>query len=295
MKRHVDLSAALAAVENHEPAALTVLELVQAHDARNPTKPAAPHLARWLNAIGGLSAWSITTEQLQALCNALERAGFSAGYINRQGSALGSAYKWAKRQHLTPSGFRSPTLGLVRLQEAMRVIECSPEEVAALRAGSKGQRDLRFALLVNLLLDTGARPSEILERRWSELDLVRHEIVLPKTKTGPLRVLFFTEATAMLARRLMPPNVDGFIFASRSGGLTDYRRSWTSLAKGIGRPDLHIYDLRHVAAARLLRKGTTLGVAAQVLGHSSLILQRRYGHLESAALREAQHQSWDAA
>jgi integrase len=294
MKRIVDLSAALAAVEHHEPASLTVLELVNAHDARNPTKPVAPHLARWLNAIGDRPAWSITTEQLQALCNEFERAGYSAGYINRQGSALGTAYKWAKRQHLPPTGFRSPTLGLIRLPEPMRVVECSPNEIAALRAGALGHRNQRFALLVNLLLDTGARPSEILERRWDELDLAKREIVLPPdTKTEKPRVLFFTEATASLARRLLPPKTDDFIFTGRGRSPIDFRRAWSSLFASMGRPDLVPYDMRHLAAARLLRAGQTSAIASQVLGHSSLILHRRYGHLETAALRKAQHQSWD--
>ena len=33
--------------------------------------------------------------------------------------------------------------------------------------------------------------------------------------------------------------------------------------------------------------GVTVGVASQILGHSSNILQKRYGHLETTALQEA--------
>lgn len=295
MKKTVDLSAALAAVENHAPASLTVQELVHAHDARNPTKPAAPHITRWLDAIGHLSAWDITTEQLQAICNALESVGYAPAYINRQGSALGSAYKWAKRLHLPPRGFRSPTLGLVRLPEKLRVVECTAEEVAALRAGAHAHRDRRFALLVGLLLDTGARPGEVLERQWSEVDLTKAEITLPTaTKTGP-RILFFTQHTAALARRLAPASANTFMFLGRGKSAKSYRRAWKALAASVGRPDLRMYDLRHVVAARLLRKGTTLAVASQVLGHSSLILHRRYGHLETDSLRSAQEQAWQTA
>ena len=60
----------------------------------------------------------------------------------------------------------------------------------------------------------------------------------------------------------------------------------------IGRKDLHMHDIRHAAAANLLRAGVTLGVAAQVLGHDPAVLARRYGHLETAALRAAQEQAW---
>ncbi len=45
--------------------------------------------------------------------------------------------------------------------------------------------------------------------------------------------------------------------------------------------------MRHVAAQRLLKGGVTVGVASQILGHSSNILQRRYGHLETTTLQRA--------
>lgn len=292
MKKTVDLNAALAAVENHEPASLTVLELVQAHDARNPTKAIQPHITSWLKAIGHLSAWAITTEQLQAMCNALEGAGYKAGYINRQGSALGSAYKWVKARHMAPCGFRSPTLGLVRLKEDMRVVECTAKEAAAIRAGAIGARSRRFGLLVALMMDSGARPSELLVRTWAELDLDKREIVLPTSKTDKPRVLFFTEETAKLARRLRPADTTQLVFPGRKGGINSFRRAWSTLRREIGRPDLRLYDLRHINAAHLLRAGNTLAVTAQVLGHSSLILHRRYGHLETKALREAQETAW---
>ena len=47
-----------------------------------------------------------------------------------------------------------------------------------------------------------------------------------------------------------------------------YRAAWRELVAGIGRPDLHMHDLRHVAAQRLLKGGITIGVASQILGHS---------------------------
>jgi integrase len=75
----------------------------------------------------------------------------------------------------------------------------------------------------------------------------------------------------------------------------NYKAAWARLVRDIGRPDLHMHDMRHAAAANLLRAGVSLGVAAQVLGHDPAVLARRYGHLETAALRAAQEQSWRLA
>lgn len=292
MKKTVNLTAAIAAVERFEAASLTVRELASAFDAHYPTKAITPHLTGWLTAIGDTDAWAITTDQLNRGVKALLAAGYSPGYTNRQISALGSAYKWAKDEHLTPRNFRSPTLGVRRKAEDLRRVECNATELKRLREGAFAHRDRRFALFIALMMDTGARPSEVLSRRWDEIDLDKGEILAPTTKTGKPRVLFFTSQTAGLARRLRPQDRTQLVFGGRTGSPNKFRKAWRNLTTAIGRPDLRVYDLRHVAAARLLRTGVTLGVASQVLGHSSLILHRRYAHLETQPLRAAQESAW---
>jgi integrase len=171
-------------------------------------------------------------------------------------------------------------------------VECSAEELTRLRDGAFAHRDRRFALFIALMMDTGARPSELLVRQWDEIDLDKGEVLVPITKTGKPRILFFTPQTASLARRLRPKDPSALVFRGRTGAPNKFYKAWRNLAEAVGRPDLRVYDLRHVAAARLLRAGATLGVASQVLGHSSLILHRRYGHLEAESLRNAQESAW---
>lgn len=89
---------------------------------------------------------------------------------------------------------------------------------------------------------------------------------------------------------------DQLVFEGRVPGQPiDYKRNWSVLTKAIGRPDLHRQNLRHTAAANLLRAGVTLGVAAQVLGHDPAVLARRYGLLETETLRKAQEQTGSQA
>ncbi|MFM1818254.1 MAG: hypothetical protein RL364_1114 [Pseudomonadota bacterium] len=176
-------------------------------------------------------------------------------------------------------------------------MEVPAEQLAALKARSLAVRDRRFAAFVHLLIDTGARKSELLERRWREIDLEAWTITCPTTKTGVPRTLHFTPATAALMRRVFKAmHPEALAFEGQVPGQpVDYRAAWRLVTKDIGATDLHMHDLRHAAAADLLRSGVTLGVAAQVLGHSPQVLARRYGHLETAALRQAQEQRWRAA
>ena len=145
-------------------------------------------------------------------------------------------------------------------------------------------------------MDTGARKSELLERRWSEIDLDERQILAPTTKNGTPRVLFFSCETADLLRRIAPPkNHGGLIFEGLVPGQPiSYRAAWRAVTTELGKPELRMHDIRHAAAANLLRSGVTLGVAAQVLGHDPAVLARRYGHLETNALKQAQEQAWKA-
>ena len=293
MRPTIDLAAAVAACEHHQAAPLTLAELVRAFNTRNLGDDDW-RLRKWLDAFGHLSAWELTSEVLENAAAAMLKAGYKPSTVNRDLSTLGTCYKWAHQQRLCPRGFRSPTLAVRRLREDIRRVEVSEDTIVALRARSLAVRDLRFGVFVHLLIDSGARKSELLQRRWGEIDLDQGQITCPTTKTGVPRVLHFQPATAELIRRRMKPlKADKLMFEGRvPEQAVCYKAAWASLTRAIGAPDLHMHDLRHAAAARLLRAGVTLGVAAQVLGHDPAVLARRYGHLELATLRAAQEQAW---
>jgi integrase len=291
--KSVNLSAAIKGATHHQAAELTLAELSRAYALAHPTT-SITRLSKWLEAIGDQPAWGITTEQIHAAAEAMLGAGYQPASVNRDVSQLGSLYKWARHKRYAPSGFTSPTLAIIRYTEAVRHIEVTSEELGNLRLMAKCKGPAFYAF-VCLLIDTGARKSELLERRWQDFDLEARQITLRTTKTGKPRVLFYTPATATALAALKRAGDDRLVFEGRGMTIAEYRKPWVETVKAIGRPDLHMHDLRHAAAASLLRAGVTIGVAAQVLGHSSLILQRRYGHLENKALQDAQERRWGSA
>ncbi len=295
VRKSLDLGAAVRAMADHQAADLTLSELVNACAAAL-LDGCDLRLRKWTAAFGAEPAWGIAAEQLDVAAHAMLQAGYKPASVNRDLSSLGTVYRWASQRRLTPRGFRSPTLGVRRFGEDIRRVEVSTEELEALRARARGFRDRRFGVFVALLIDTGARKSELLERRWRDVDLDLNQIDCPTTKTGVPRILHFRPETSQFIDRVCRHRpADDLVFAGRRPGeAISYRAAWTRAVEDIGRPDLHMHDIRHARAAALLRSGATLGVAAQVMGHSPAVLARRYGHLEVGALRKAQEQSWSS-
>jgi site-specific recombinase XerD len=224
--------------------------------------------------------------------------GYAPATVNRNISQIGSLYKWAARRRIVPVGFRSPTLGMVRYEEDLRRVELSEEEVAKLLCGANAIKDRRFAALIRLLVDTGARRGEVLDRTWGQVDMDRREILAPTTKTGMPRVLFFSEETKSFMERVWTrqemENGAAMLFESKrvASQPVAFKRHWLWLVASIGRPDLRMHDLRHHRAKQMLDTGAPIAVAAQALGHSSQILARRYGHLETGSMKRVVTQSW---
>jgi integrase len=56
-------------------------------------------------------------------------------------------------------------------------------------------------------------------------------------------------------------------------------KEWAAVLKQTGIRDLRFHDLRHTAASYLAMSGATLAEIADVLGHRTLQMVKRYAHL----------------
>jgi integrase len=300
----VNLKAAAGADLYSAAVDVTLAELVQAHALARPRLELELRLRKWCDPVLGFgheSAWAISSERLKNAAQALIDAGYAFSSVNRDIGALGQVFRWAiVERRMAPRGFISPTIHIKRFEESMRYVASSEQDIASLRLAAKMGKDRLFTLFVWMLVDSGARKSEVLHRTWQELDISSGKVIVPRTKNGDSRVLFFTPETMALAKRLKPTlatgSADRLIFAGKSGiAPICYRKKWSSLTGMLRRPDLRIHDIRHWVAASLLRNGVGVGVASQILGHrDQTMLLRRYGHLDHVSLQEAQQQRWQS-
>ena len=140
-------------------------------------------------------------------------------------------------------------------------------------------------LVVVLALSTGARSMEIMALRWSQVDLGRHVITLHETKNGEVRALpLVGHAYELMQGRSKVRRIDtDLVFPGRNPQKPiELRAAWEAALKRAAIMDFRFHDLRHTCASYLAMNGATLAEIAEVLGHKTLQMVKRYAHLSHA-------------
>lgn len=137
--------------------------------------------------------------------------------------------------------------------------------------------------VIKLALYSGMRYGEIMGLRWRQIDLERSRLVLEMTKNGhprgvPLLGKALTALTAWSEKHQGKP--DALLFPSTEDASKpfDIRRGWNRVRNQMGMPLLHFHDLRHCTVSYLAMSGATAQDFADVLGHETLSMVKRYSH-----------------
>jgi len=138
---------------------------------------------------------------------------------------------------------------------------------------------------VVLALSTGARRMVVVGLRWGQVDFARRAITLLETKNGEIRSLpLVGHAFDLMAERAKVRRIDtDLVFPGRKRNRPiDLRFPFETAVKRAGIEDFRWHDLRHSAASYLAMGGANLAEIAEVLGHKSLAMAKRYAHLSQA-------------
>lgn len=145
--------------------------------------------------------------------------------------------------------------------------------------------------IVFTALHTGMRKGEILNLKWSQIDLKNELILLDKTKNFERREIPMSNSLKALFRQLHSQrrlNTD-YVFVNPDTGrrYNDLKRSFSTACRKAGIQDFHFHDLRHTFASHLVMSGADLKTVQELLGHKSLTMTLRYSHLSQAHKKEA--------
>lgn len=163
-----------------------------------------------------------------------------------------------------------------------RVRFLDDNEREKLLAACKESRTDILYMCVILALSTGMRYSELMNLKWSDVDLKAGSIILHKTKNGERRrVPIAGVALELLKQHAKVRAIDTpllFPGKFKRQQPLDIVEGFENAVKKAGIEDFHWHDLRHCTASYLAMNGASLAEIAEILGHKTLQMVKRYSH-----------------
>ncbi|AUM12469.1 tyrosine-type recombinase/integrase [Ketobacter alkanivorans] len=251
-----------------------------------PTKPKsqlkqAAQLRWWQSEIGYLTLSEVTPARLGEARDKLQR-GRQPATVVRYMAALSHAFTIASNEW---GWLEDNPLRKVRkpVEPRGRVRFLDEEERSRLLTACKQSDCESLYPVVVLALSTGMRQGEILSLEWPHVDLVRGYIYLSDTKNGERRTVpLVSHAKELVLNLSKIRRVDTkLLFPStvKPQSPVAIRRPWGEALKAADIHDFRFHDLRHTAASYLAMNGASLAEIAEILGHKTLQMVKRYAHL----------------
>jgi integrase len=135
--------------------------------------------------------------------------------------------------------------------------------------------------IIALALNTGMRRGELLGLKWSCVDFQRDVIYVMRTKTDKRRSVPINAKVKeeLAALRSSAPDSEYVFTNPRTGArLIEIKRSFVTACRDAGIEDFHFHDCRHTAATRMADGGVDAFTIAEILGHATLHMTKRYTH-----------------
>lgn len=253
-------------------------------------KAQLPQLTWWKSNLGDYMLADVTPALIgiyrDKLSQSLTRRGKqpTPATINRYLAVLSHVFSVATREWGLCE--ENPLRKVSKMREPRgRVRFLSDEERDKLLQACKKSDSKFLHCIVVLALSTAARRMEVVGLKWTDVDLTRGIITLHETKNGERRVLPLTGYALGLMKEHeaeRPVSCD-YVFPSKNfKRCVDIRSPWETALKRAEIIDFKFHDLRHSAASYLAMNGASLAEIAEVLGHKTLQMVKRYAHLSEA-------------
>ncbi|WP_050775254.1 site-specific integrase [Desulfonatronospira thiodismutans] len=166
----------------------------------------------------------------------------------------------------------------------------SIDELERLLAEIKNCKSPVVPDVIEFLILTGARKSEVAHLPWSEVDMEEHIWTLPpeRNKAKCRKIIPLSQGAMKILKR-RAGNGSDYVFPNPDTGLPmkHMHGTWDRIRLKAGLPDVRIHDLRHSYASFLVNSGRSLYEVQKLLGHADISTTQRYAHLTKDTLQEA--------
>jgi integrase len=179
----------------------------------------------------------------------------------------------------------NPVTGIKRPKpNPPRVVRLSHEAIDVLLQSCENAAEPLLAPIVKVALETGMRRGEILNLQWTDIDHKRRRIYINTSKNGLPRCIPASRRALDVFEKI--PNMDSSsVFPVGAESMRKHYERAVCRAKAqwshsdenpfVG---LTFHDLRHLALSQLSDKGLNVIELAEISGHKTIALLKRYTH-----------------
>jgi integrase len=211
----------------------------------------------------------------------------SIASVNRELQILRAVLNYAKREGwILKSPFESGAPLVSKADEVNRERVLARQEEERLLAVCTGRRVHLRPLLI-AALDTACRRGELLQLKWSDIDLESRTIQVRAmtTKTARSRTVAISSRLLAELERLYQhaKSDDDLVF-----GVTDnFKRSFVSACREAGVEDFKFHDCRHTAITRMIQRGLPPALVMKISGHTQMSTFAHYVNVDDDAIKRA--------
>jgi integrase len=271
--------------------------------------------SRWIApALGKQSMRTISVQQVESIKTQMLKAGKAAASIRYVMAVISQVWNLAVARDVVTGD--SPTRKVQKPRKDNRRMRfLSVDEVTTLLPALM-ERSMDTHDLAVLSLFCGLRAGECHELTWGDVDWEAGTLYIRDPKNTHSRHAFITaEVREILDRRRNAPDANtnhtAYVLPAVGGGKRQsvpdtFERTVRALGMNNtgefiededgnaipveisdARQRVVFHSLRHTFASWLVQKGTPLYTVAELMGHTTLIMTRRYAHLSPDSMRKA--------
>ena len=258
------------------------LSFSKANKSKNSYNRDIASVKRLKEVFHGMPVAKVTAQELERYKN-MRREEVKPATINRELSCIKHMFTKAVHWDYLPENtlrtvakFKEPP-GRTRYlneEEIERLLYCCAEHLKP---------------IVIMAMNTGMRKGEILNLKWSDIDMINRVIMVRTSKNNESRSVPINETLYSEFLKLQGDCTgDNTVFTDKTGKpIKNIDHAFEGARKRAKLKDFRFHDLRHTFASHLVMNGVDIRTIQILLGQKTIAMTLRYSHLSDKTLKDA--------